>query len=264
MGVLYEKKGKIAFITISRPEALNAVDVQTNDELREAWRDFRDDPGVWVAVLTGAGPKAFSTGADLKAFIPHQNSLSNIERKEMLDRELGSFGAITRNFNCWKPIIAAVNGLCLGGGLEMALACDIRIASENASFGLTEPRWGIIPGGGGTQRLPRLIPLSIALEMLLTTRVIDAWEALRIGLVSKVVPPGQLLAEAVSTADFICSNGPLAVRAVKEAVLRGVNMTLEDGLRFEASLREYVRYTEDAQEGPKAFAEKRRPVFRAR
>ena len=264
MGVLYEKKGKIAFITINRPEALNAVDVRTNEELREAWRDFRDDTGVWVAILTGAGPKAFSTGADLKALIPHQNSLSAIERKQLMDGEMGSFGAITRNFNCWKPLIAAVNGLCLGGGLEMALACDIRVASENASFGLTEPRWGIIPGGGGTQRLPRLIPVSAALEMLLTTRIVDAREALRIGLVSKVCAPDQLLAEAVSTADTICNNGPVAIRAVKEAVLRGVNMTLEDGLRFEASLREFVRATDDAKEGPKAFAEKRKPVFRAR
>jgi len=262
MGVIYEKKDRVAIITINRPEALNAIDPETNEDLTGVWQDFRDNPDLWVAILTGAGRKAFCAGADLKKFITYHAGMSAVERKEMMDK--GSFGGIIRNFTCWKPMIAAINGVCLGGGLEMALACDIRYASENATLGLTEPRWGIFSGGGGTQRLPRIVPLSYAMEMLLDAQIIGASEALRIGLVSRVYPQDQLLERALDLAKSICEKGPLAVRAVKESVMRGLNMPLEDGLRSEASLREYIRYTEDAREGPKAFAEKRKPVFKGR
>ena len=263
MVVKYEKQGKIAIITINRPEALNAINVEANDELNARWREFRDDPNLWVAVLTGTGEKAFSAGADLKSLVPHAASLSAVERKERQDKGY-SFGGITRYFTCWKPMIAAVNGFCIGGGLEMALACDIRLASENASFGLTEPRWGILPGGGGTQRLPRFVPLAVAMEMMLDAKIIDAQEALRVGLISKVLSQDKLFEEAIKLANSICEKGPLAVRAVKESVLRGLELPLEEGLHVEASLAQFLYSTEDAKEGPRAFAEKRKPNFKAK
>ncbi|MFN3286777.1 MAG: enoyl-CoA hydratase/isomerase family protein, partial [bacterium] len=164
----------------------------------------------------------------------------------------------------WKPMIAAVNGFCLAGGLELALACDIRLASPNATFGLTEVRWAIMPGAGGTQRLPRAVPLARAMEMILMAQTIDAEEAYRIGLVNKVVPLPELMPTAIQWAQTLCERGPLAVRAAKEAVIRGLSMPLADGLRLEAFLSAGLRQTEDAVEGPKAFAEKRKPEFKAR
>src|SRR5579884_1485151 len=196
MPILYEKTGRIATITINRPEALNANDPQTNQELTEAWADFRDDPEVWIGILTGAGDRAFCAGADLKEMIP---SLTEQARAGMLAEF--NFGGITRGFRTWKPIIAAVNGFALAGGTELALACDIRIASENARFGQPEVRWAIIPGAGGTQRLPRAIGASAALEIILTGRQVPADEALRLGLVHRVVPHAEVMAEARKTAE---------------------------------------------------------------
>ncbi len=186
MPIIYEKKDKIAIITINRPEAMNAIDPETSEELSKAWMDFRDDPSLWVAILTGAGDKAFSAGADLKKMIPFLATLSPFERREREEKCPG-FGGITRRLNIWKPIIAAINGFCLAGGLEMALACDIRVAAEHATFGLMEVSRGIIPGAGGTQRLPRMIPVAKAMEMILMAQRIDAQEALRLGLVNRVV-----------------------------------------------------------------------------
>ena len=219
MGILYEKREKIALITINRPEAMNAIDMETNQELYDAWIDFRDDPDLWVAVLTGAGDKAFSAGADLKKMVPVTAKQSSRER---MDREHygPSFGGLTKNLKIWKPIIAAINGICLAGGLEMALACDLRVAVENAIFGLMEVRWGIIPGGGGTQRLPRAIPLVRAMEMILLAERIDAEEALRLGLINRVVCAEDLMPTAIDMAERICEMGPLAVRAAKAAILR--------------------------------------------
>ena len=187
MGVLFEKKERIAIITINRPDAMNSLDGETLEQLNKAWIDFRDDPDLWVAIVTGAGDKAFCAGGDLKNLNRYYRSMTPIQRREKAEKEPG-VGGITRNLDIWKPIVAAINGHCLAGGLEIALACDIRIAAENATFGLTEVSWGIIPGAGGTQRLPRLTSLSKSLEMILTADRIDAREAMRIGLVSRVVP----------------------------------------------------------------------------
>jgi len=262
MGIVYEKKGKIAILTINRPEAMNALDPETSREMTEAWLDFRDDPQLWVAIVTGAGEKAFCAGADLKR-MGEFLQLAPMERHELREREPG-LGGLPRNLPIWKPIIAAVNGHCYGGGLELALACDIRIAAEHARFGLTEVRWGIIPGQGGTQRLPRLIPVGKALEMILTAEPIDAQEAYRWGLVNRVVPLSELLPTAMRLAEEICENAPLAVRAAKEAVWRGLDLPLEEGLRLEQFLANLVRDTEDAQEGVKSFAERRKPKFKGR
>ncbi|MCS6937143.1 MAG: enoyl-CoA hydratase-related protein [Candidatus Bipolaricaulota bacterium] len=259
MSVLYEKRDRIAIITINRPEKHNAVDPQTNQELIKAFTDFRDDKNLWVAILTGAGEKAFCAGADLE-YMARFVKLHSIERREQREREPG-LGGITRHLQIWKPIIAAINGHCYGGGLEIALACDIRIASENAKLGLLETKWGIMPGQGGTQRLPRLIPLCKALEMIFTAEPIDAHEALRLGLVNRVVPLKDLMPTAIQVAEKICENAPLAVRYAKEAVWRGLDLPLEEGLRLEQLLANLVRDSADTQEGMRAFAEKRKPKY---
>jgi len=263
MAILYEKKDKIGIITINRPEAMNAIDPETSEELGQAWLDFRDDPNLWVGILTGAGDKAFSAGADLKKMIPMLAKLSPIERRER-EEKLPGFGGITRGLRIWKPMIAAINGFCLAGGLEMALACDLRVAAEHATFGLLEVSRGIIPGGGGTQRLPRMIPIAKATEIILMAQRIDAQEALRLGLVNRVVPLPEVMPTAMKMAEAILQNAPLAVRAAKEAIIRGLSMTLEEGLRLESVLQSYLLTTEDAVEGPRAFAEKRQPQYKAK
>ena len=263
MAIIYEKKGKIAYITINRPEAMNAIDMETSKELAEAWSDFRDDPDLWVAILSGAGEKAFCAGADLKKFIPLVAKQTAREKMDEDSYNLG-FGGITKNFKIWKPIIAAINGICLAGGTEIALACDIRIAAENAKFGLIEVRWGLIPGAGGTQRLPRLIPLGKALEMMLCAEQIDVQEAYRLGLVNKVVASTELMDTATKLAERICQMGPLAVRAAKAAIYRGLDLPLDEALALESSYANFLLGTKDAQEGPRAFAEKREPKFKCR
>ncbi len=257
--VLYDRNEQIVTITLNRPEAMNAIDPETQAELVSAWTRFRDDDAAWVAILTGAGEKAFSAGADLKTFIPASFGTAVVRRHH----DLG-LGGITRGLEIWKPMIAAINGHCLGGGFELALACDLRIAAEHATFGLPEVRWAIMPGSGGTQRLPRAVPLAKAMEMILMGETIDAKEAYRIGLVNRVVPLVDLMPTALHVAATLCQRGPLAVRAAKEAAIRGLSMPLADGLRLEAFLSGTLRGTEDAIEGPKAFAEKRAPKFHAR
>ena len=257
--VLYEQQDRIVTITINRPEAMNAVDPETQEALVSAWTRFRDDDSAWVAILTGAGERAFSAGADLKKLVPGLFARGGAAPHNAL-----GLGGITRGLEIWKPMIAAINGFCLAGGLEQALACDLRIATPSATFGLTEVRWAIMPGAGGTQRLPRALPLAKALEMILMARTLTAEEALRWGLVNAVVPPAELLPTARTWAQELCERGPLAVRAAKEAVVRGLTMPLADGLRLEAFLSGTLRGTEDAVEGPRAFAEKRKPGFRAR
>jgi enoyl-CoA hydratase/carnithine racemase len=258
--ILYRKEGRIAYITINRPERLNAIDAYTSGEMLEAFTDFKEDDDLWVAILTGAGDRAFSTGNDLVATA--QRSTGQPENAP--PPRPAAFGGITRNFECYKPIIAAINGYCLAGGMEIALACDIRIASETAQFGLPEPTRAIIPGAGGTQRLPRMIPMAFAMKVLLTGARIDAQEALRAGIVSDVVPQEQLMAKAREVAEQICDCGPLAVRAVKEAVLRGLQVPLNEGLQIETELSRLINRTEDAREGPLAFAEKRKPNYKGR
>jgi enoyl-CoA hydratase/carnithine racemase len=256
MTVDYEKEGRIAIFTINRPEALNAISMQVARELRDAILDFRDDPEIWVGIVTGAGEKAFSAGADIK------DTLSFM--KEHRHDQWVFPDSIWRGLELWKPLIAAVNGVALGGGLELTLSCDLIIASEKARFGTPEVTLGLIPGFGGTQRAIRKLPWCKAAELLLMGTIIDAEEAYRVGMVNKVVPPEQVMPTAKEWASIICSAAPLAVRAAKEAMLRGSSLSLEDGLRLENALVAYVMGTEDFTEGTKAFVEKRKPVYKGR
>jgi enoyl-CoA hydratase/carnithine racemase len=254
MPVDYRKEDRIAFITINRPRALNSIDVETWQSLNKAMEDFRDDPEAWVGIITGAGDRAFCAGADVRDTLPFMK-----ERSHWLWPAAPKYG-----LDLWKPLIAAINGLALGGGLEIALACDIRIASENARLGTPEVTLGLIPGWGATQRLPRVISWAKAAELLLTGKPVDAQEAYRIGLVNKVVPRDQLMSAAKEYADNICQAGPLGVRAAKQAMLRGYSLPLEDGLRLEGSFFDYLLTTEDYEEGTSAFIEKRKPDFKGR
>ena len=253
MALLYEKEDKIVTITLNRPESLNSYDWEQTQEFSEAIVKFRDDPDAWAAIITGAGDKAFSAGADLKKLVPAAQETGQPE-----------YVHIMTGLRIYKPFIAAVNGLALGGGLETVLACDIRIAAENARFGVPEVRWSVIPGWGGTQRLPRMIPWAKAAELLFTGTAIDAQEAYRIGLVNLVVPLSELMPTAKEWARRICQNGPLALRAAKESMMEGINMTLDEGLKLEKSLVDKLLMTEDAKEGVKAFNEKRKPVFKGK
>jgi enoyl-CoA hydratase/carnithine racemase len=255
MSIRFEREGRLAWVTIDRPEAMNALDMAHNEELNRVWAEFRDDEGLWVAILTGAGNKAFSAGADLKTLIPAQGEGV---------MEDWNFGGITRGFKTFKPIIAAVNGVALAGGLEMVLACDLRVAADHARLGLAEVKWAIIPGAGGTQRLPRAIPLARAMEMILTGDPITADEAYQLGLVNRVVSADSLMAEARSLAETLLARGPLALRAAKQAVLEGASLSFDQGLALELDLFSKVMRTEDAAEGPRAFAEKRSPKFQGR
>ena len=259
--VNYEKRGKTAVITLNRPESYNAINSDVWQGLTDFWLAARDDPDVWVLIVTGAGDKAFCAGVDLK---------ETTERKLQAEKEgrpfVSAMPQVTpmKGMDMPKPVIAAINGIAAGGGLELALACDIRIAAEHARLGLPEVAVGLIPGAGGTQRIPRLIPFGLALEMLMTGDLIPAQEACRLGLVNKVVPAAELLPAALSLADRINENGPLAVRAVKEAACRGMQMSLAEGLQLETLIVNRVRQSEDSWEGPRAFAEKRKPVFKGR
>lgn len=256
MVIEYKKEGKIATFTLNRPEAVNAQNLQFLQELHDAMVDFRDDPGMYVGIITGAGDKAFCAGADIKEIL------------RFLKENRGKYWALpttpSRGMDIWKPLIAAINGLALGGGLELALACDIRIASESARLGLPEVKLGILPGAGGTQRLPRMIPWCKAAELLFTGRQVDAKEAYRIGLVNEVVPPEKLMATATKWAERICEVSPLAVRSIKEAMIRGSNMTLDDGLRLEDAFENYLLGTEDFEEGVSSFLEKRKAEFKGK
>lgn len=263
MSVRRERRGAVLVVTIDRPQARNALTLEMSRELAATWAELRDDPELRVGVLTGEGDKAFCAGADLREVGEWYRSLSPAERQRRGEREPG-LGGLTRNLDPSKPVVAAVNGACLAGGLELALACDLRIAADNASFGLPEVRWGLIPGAGGTQRLPRSVPLAVALEMLLTGRAIDAPTALRVGLVSRVVPAGTLLEEALHLAGEIARNAPLAVQAARAAALGGLHLALDEGLRLEQAYAEPLRASEDVREGLRAFAEKRDPVFEGR
>lgn len=263
MTIRFECVGTVAILTIDRQSVHNAIDSETSQALIEAWIRFRDADELRVAILTGAGERAFCAGADLRGVGDFYRKLTSAERLRRAALTPG-LGGITRNLVIDKPILAAVNGYCLAGGLEVALACDLRLASENATFGLPEVTRGIVPGAGGTQRLPRLIGPERALDLILTGRRIDAREAERLGLVTRVVPLADLRDEALSLAQSIAENAPLAVRAAKAAVWHGLDLPLEEGLRLEQLLAEPVRQSEDAQEGPRAFLEKRKPEFKGR
>jgi len=263
VSIHFEREGAVAILTIDRPKVHNALDFETSDALVDAWVRFRDDDELRVAIVTGAGERAFCTGADLRGVGDFYRRLTSAQRLRRSEQVPG-LGGITKNVAIDKPILAAVNGYCLAGGLEIALAADLRIASQNAIFGLPEVTRGIIPGAGGTQRLPRLVGPERALDLILTGRRIDAGEAERIGLVSHVVPQAELHSEALAVAQTIAANGPLAVCAAKAAIWRGLDVPLEAGLRLEQLLAEPVRQSEDAQEGPRAFLEKRKPDWKGR
>ncbi len=253
MALLYEKEDKIVTITLNRPDAMNSFDLEQLTEFHEALVKYQDDNDAWVAIITGAGDKAFSAGADLKKLVP-----------ALLEGGLVVPPNIMKGMDIYKPFIAAVNGLAFGGGMELVLACDIRIAAEHATFGLPEVRWSIMPGWGGTQRLPRMVPSAMAAQLLLVGDSISAQEAYRIGLVNEVVGAAELLATARRWADRIVQNGPLAVWASKQAMNKGINMTLDEGLKLEDLILEGLTATEDAKEGPRAFVDKRKPEFKLR
>lgn len=261
MAIIYEVKDKIAYLTINRPNAMNAMDRETYQEIRDAWERTDADDQVFVGILTGAGDRAFSAGADIKKVYGGDASQ---ERAGAFWRHapLNDWSRWSETFPS-KPWIAAVNGYCLAGGLEMALHCDIRIASENAMFGAPEVTVAALHGYGAI-RLPRLIPAAVAMEMILTGRRIDAQEAHRVGLVSRVVPQENLLETATEIAQTITRGAPLSVRATKELALRGASMGLEDAQRYYAAVRNLLSYTEDQKEGSKAFEEKREPQWRGR
>jgi len=255
MAIDYRKEGRIAIFTINRPP-VNAINMEIVRELHETMASFRDDSDLWVGIITGAGEKAFSAGADIKDTLPFM--------KEHRNSPWTFLDSLWRGLEIWKPLIAAINGAATGGGLEIALACDIRIASEKARLGTPEVTLGLIPGWGGTQRLPRMIPWCKAAEILLMGKLIDAQEAYRIGLVNEVVPPEKVMPKAMEWAEIICQAAPLAVRAAKEAMIRGYSLTLEDGLRLENSLNTYLFGTKDFTEGTTAFVEKRKPDYKAK
>jgi len=256
--ILYEKHGQTVVVTLNRPEAMNAINDEARREFREALIKFRDDSDARTAIVTGAGDTSFSAGADLKEMSQrHQRGSSNPYWE--LTPEV-----LMRQLEVWKPVIAAVNGYCLAGGLELALACDIRIASENASFALTEVTRGIIPGNGGTQLLPRTVPMGMALQLMFTGERIGAEEAYRIGLVNRVVPQSDLMTAALELAQRINESAPISVRLVKEAALKGLDLPLMDGLRMESLFSLFVHTTEDAKEGPLAFAQKRKAEYKGR
>ncbi len=258
MKLIYEVKDKVAYITINRPEAMNAMDPDVYEAISRAWIDVRDNPDVWVAIVTGAGQKAFTAGRDLKALnrdaSPEKADLW-LTQKDML---------LNRGLEVWKPVIAAVNGYCLAGGMTLLFATDIRIAAEHAVFEISEVKRGFLPANGGTQRALRQLPYAIAMELLLMGRRLTAQEALSYGLINKVVPIAQLMPEAERYARQLCEHGPLALRAIKELAIRSQSLSLEQGIRLEQVVQEFLRTTEDAKEGPRAFAEKRKPVYKAR
>jgi len=273
--LLIDVREHVMTVTINRPEARNAMNMAVLAGLCRAWMRLRDDPDVWVAILTGAGDKAFCSGGDLKQFISQAVGRTEQIRTGEATLDWGdvdttglppnaSTFAVLRGVDIWKPIIGAVNGFCTAGGLEMLQGTDIRVASTNATFGIFEPKWGLFPGGGSTANLVRQVPYSRAMELLITGRLLRAEEALRMGLVSSVVPLADLMTEARKLAEDICACGPLAVQAIKQSVVRGMRTTLAEHLEIESELSSKIFMTEDAKEGLAAFREKRKPVWKLR
>jgi enoyl-CoA hydratase len=265
--VLYEKKDGIAFVTMNRPEVRNAINTEMLVRLADAWQDINDDPAVHVAILRGAGDKAFCAGADLDRLIRMVQGLRPPET-EFDQRVLADYSIIykglLRDYDVYKPIIAQVHGFAVAGGTEILSCTDIRIASEDAVFGLAEVKWSLFPMGGSTVRLPRQIPYCHAMEILLTGEQIPAARAVQMGLVNKVVPRAELEAEALRYARILTEVGPLAVQAIKKSVLAGRNLLHAAALEKEMELGIPVSMSEDCREGTKAFKEKRKPVFRGR
>jgi enoyl-CoA hydratase/carnithine racemase len=255
--VLYEKKGAVATVTVNRPKVLNALNTPTWKDLRIVFEDARDDDSVRGVILTGAGDKAFIAGADISE-LAHTTAI-DAERSSRFGQ-----GVLDLIENLGKPVIAAINGFALGGGCETAMACTIRVAVDSAKFGQSEVKLGLLPGGGGTQRLPRLVGKGRALQLILSGEMISAQEAYRIGLVNEVVPAANLIARAEEILKQIASNAPAAVRLSLEAVNRGMDTSQGEGFALEASYFGLCAATEDKKEGASAFLEKRAPQFHGR
>jgi enoyl-CoA hydratase len=258
----------IVRITIDRPEARNSADMEHFKQLREAWERFDSDRDAWVAVITGVGD-AFFTGADLKTYVPEITKVAERIQKEGLSEVDGyrlddGTKSVLRGARIWKPIIAAVNGFCTAGGMEMLGGVDIRVACPEAQFAVMEPKRGLFAGGGTTVRLPRQLNFPAAMEFLLTAERFPAERALELGLINEIVPREQLMDKAHEWAHRITANAPLAVQATKESVMRGLGLELEEAYKLEQEISSKVFQTEDAKEGPKAFAEKRPPVWQGK
>lgn len=252
--ILFEIRDGIAFLTLNRPKVLNALNADTLEELHSAIQTIRDDASIRAALLTGAGEKAFAAGADIQELA----QVNSIDGRDLALRGQAVFRSIE---TCGKPVIACINGFALGGGCELALACTLRIAGENARLGQPEVKLGLIPGYGGTQRLARLVGKGVALQMILTAEMLSAADALRVGLVNEVVAPDQLLTRAEAIARTIAGMAPLAVRYCLEAVDRGYDLSLEEALSLEAALFGLCCGTADKAEGTAAFLSKRAPVW---
>jgi len=251
----------ILVITIDRPEAKNSLDLYHFRDLAKAWRDFKEDDDLWLAIITGVN-QCFMAGADLKTYIPQITNLAKeIGKGEVTEidgcRLRDGTDAVLRNSKLYKPIIAAVDGPCVAGGMEMLGGIDIRIATPNARFGVMEPKQGLFAGGGTTVRLPQQVGFAAAMEFLLTAEPLPAARALELGLLNEIVAPEDLMDTAFRWAGRILANGPLAIRATKESVIRGMEVTMKEAYKIESELSQMVFATEDAKEGPKAFAEKR-------
>ena len=254
MAIDFTLENHVATITINRPERMNAMDAEHYAALSAAWERVRDDPEIRVAIITGAGEKSFSAGADLKSFLNQQPSLSELmltQKNQLLNRGL----------EVWKPVVAAVNGYCVGGGMTLLLATDLRVCAEHATFSVSEVRRGVFPANGGTQRIAQQLPHPIAMELLLLGESFDAQTALRWGLVNKVVKASELLPAAQEYAQRLARNAPLAVQSAKELALRSRDVDLATGLRMEQMMLRILQTSQDVVEGTKAFAEKRVPAF---
>jgi enoyl-CoA hydratase len=262
-----EKRAGVAWITFDRPAAKNALSPEAFCRLADAWTEFRDDPALRVAVLTGAGAESFTSGGDLKLLLPLWTGARKPEnewdRRLLADPGI-SFVALLKTFELYKPIVAAVNGAALAGGCEILLACDVRLAVPHARFGLTEVQRGLVPGGGSMVRLPRQLPWARAMELLLTGDPISADEAARLGLISRVVEPDRLLEEAERVAHRLAKNAPLALEAIKRTALETSGVPLAQAFQIEVQHAARVMQSEDAREGPRAFAEKREPSWKGR
>lgn len=255
--IVYEKENHLAVVTLNRPERMNSLHLEAHLELARAFEDFRDDPDMWVAILTGAGERAFCAGNDLKVTAERTADGTDVQGVKR-----PPFGRITRDFNCPKPIIAAVNGVAAGGGLELALACDIVVAADHARLGLPEPKVGLFAGAGGVHRLARQVPFKVAMGMLLTGDLVPADEAHRVGLVNQVVPGSDLMATARSWAERIMACSPLSVQLTKEAVFDAQFVSIDEAFIKDNGRRERLLSSHDFVEGPRAFSEKRAPQWR--